>query len=96
MNTSTIIAATAAIGIAAAAQSAEKIAADQVVRNVVLVHGAFADGSGWRGVYDNLTKRGYKVTIVQNPLTSLADDVIATKRAIDRQDGPTILVGHSW
>ena len=95
MNTSTIIAATAAIGIAAAAQSAGKIPADQIVRNVVLVHGAFADGSGWRGVYDNLTKRGYKVTIVQNPLTSLADDVAATKRAIEGQDGPTILVGHS-
>ena len=68
----------------------------QPARNVVLVHGAFADGSGWRGVYDNLTARGYKVTIVQNPLTSLADDVAATKRALDRQDGPTILVGHSW
>ena len=66
------------------------------VKNVVLVHGAFADGSGWRGVYDNLTKRGYRVTVVQNPLTSLADDVAATKRALDRQDGPAILVGHSW
>ena len=63
---------------------------------MVLVHGAFADGSGWRGVYDELTQRGYRVTIVQNPLTSLADDVAATKRALDRQDGPTILVGHSW
>lgn len=57
---------------------------------------AFADGSGWRGVYDDLTQRGYKVTIVQNPLTSLADDVAATKRAIALQDGPTVLVGHSW
>ncbi len=66
------------------------------IKNVVLVHGAFADGSGWRGVYDELTKRGYRVTIVQNPLTSLADDVAATKRALDRQDGPAILVGHSW
>lgn len=64
--------------------------------NVVLVHGAFADGSGWRNVYNDLTKRGYRVTIVQNPLTSLADDVAATQRALDRQDGPTILVGHSW
>lgn len=69
---------------------------DQSVRNVVLVHGAFADGSGWKGVYDNLTKRGYRVTIVQNPLTSLADDVAATKRALERQNGPVILVGHSW
>lgn len=71
-------------------------AAEQSVRNVVLVHGAFADGSGWRGVYDELTSRGYRVTIVQNPLTSLADDVAATRRAIARQDGPVILVGHSW
>ena len=65
-------------------------------RNVVLVHGAFADGSGWRGVYEDLTRRGYRVAIVQNPLTSLADDVAATKRVLARQDGPTILVGHSW
>lgn len=69
---------------------------DQGIKNVVLVHGAFADGSGWRGVYDNLTARGYRVTIVQNPLTSLEDDVAATTRALDLQDGPTILVGHSW
>ena len=96
MKASTIIAATAAIGIATAANAAEKIPANQAVKNVVLVHGAFADGSGWRGVYDNLTQRGYKVTIVQNPLTSLADDIAATKRAIERQDGPTILVGDSW
>ena len=66
------------------------------VKNVVLVHGAFADGSGWRGVYDGLTRRGYQVTVVQNPLTSLADDVAATRRALDRQDGPAVLVGHSW
>ena len=66
------------------------------VRNVVLVHGAFADGSGWRGVYDNLTARGFKVSIVQNPLTSFDDDVAATNRVLDRQDGPTILVGHSY
>jgi pimeloyl-ACP methyl ester carboxylesterase len=66
------------------------------VKNVVLLHGAFADGSGWRKVYDDLTRRGYAATIVQNPLTSLADDVAATRRALDRQDGPTILVGHSW
>ena len=69
---------------------------DQQIKNVVLVHGAFADGSGWRGVYDDLTARGYRVTIVQNPLTSLDDDVAATTRVLDRQDGPTILVGHSW
>lgn len=69
---------------------------DRGVPNVVLVHGAFSDGSGWRSVYDILTTRGYRVTIVQNPLTSLADDVAATKRVLDLQDGPTILVGHSW
>lgn len=78
------------------AASAQPIPDSQTVRNVVLVHGAFADGSGWRGVYDHLTARGYRVTVVQNPLTSLADDVSATIRALDRQDGPTILVGHSW
>jgi len=71
-------------------------ASDAAIRNVVLVHGAFADGSGWRGVYDNLTTRGFRVTIVQNPLTSLEDDVAATTRVLDQQDGPTILVGHSW
>lgn len=69
---------------------------DLEIKNVVLVHGAFADGSGWRGVYDNLTARGYRVTIVQNPLTSLENDVAATTRVLDLQDGPTILVGHSW
>ncbi|SCF06309.1 alpha/beta fold hydrolase [Micromonospora chokoriensis] len=66
------------------------------IENVVLVHGAFADGSAWRGVYDKLTTLGYRVTIVQNPLTSLEDDVAATTRVLDRQNGPTILVGHSW
>ena len=69
---------------------------DTAIRNVVLVHGAFADGSGWRGVHDRLTSRGYRVTIVQNPLTSFEDDVAATHRVLDLQDGPTILVGHSW
>ena len=66
------------------------------VKNVVLVHGAFADGSGYKGVYENLAKQGYNVTVVQNPLTSLEDDVTATKLALDAQDGPTILAGHSW
>ena len=79
-----------------AQRPATPIPADQKVRNVVLVHGAFADGSGWRGVYEDLTRRGYRVSIVQNPLTSLADDVAATRRVLARQDGPTILVGHSW
>ena len=66
------------------------------ITNVVLVHGAFADGSGWRNVYEDLTSRGFRVTIVQNPLTSFEDDVAATTRVLDKQDGPTILVGHSW
>jgi pimeloyl-ACP methyl ester carboxylesterase len=73
-----------------------ELSTDGAVKNVVLVHGAFADGSGWRGVYDNLTSRGHRVTIVQIPLTSLEDDVAATTRVLDQQDGPTILVGHSW
>jgi len=68
----------------------------KTVKNIVIVHGAFADGSGWQGVYNILTKKGYHVTIVQNPLTSLKDDIEATKRILDRQDGPVILVGHSW
>ncbi len=74
----------------------EKQINSQTIKNVVLVHGAFADGSGYRGVYEVLSKQGYKVTVVQNPLTSLANDVTATKLALDAQDGPTILAGHSW
>jgi pimeloyl-ACP methyl ester carboxylesterase len=66
------------------------------VKNIVLVHGAFADGSGWEGVYHILTRKGYNVSIVQNPLSSLEDDVAATNRILDKQDGPTVLVGHSW
>jgi pimeloyl-ACP methyl ester carboxylesterase len=65
-------------------------------KNIVLVHGGFVDGSGWQGVYDALTKKGYAVTIVQNPTASLADDVAVTKRAISAQDGSVILVGHSY
>jgi len=66
------------------------------VKNVVLVHGAWADGSGWEGVYRILTRDGYRVSVVQNPLTSLADDVAATQRALASLDGPAILVGHSY
>ena len=66
------------------------------IKNVVIVHGAFADGSGWRDVFDILVKDGYAVSIVQIPLTSLADDVAATKRALDLQQGPSLLVGHSY
>ncbi|WP_043366002.1 alpha/beta fold hydrolase [Belnapia sp. F-4-1] len=84
------------VAAAAQAQPASQGPGPQPARNVVLVHGAFADASGWRGVYDELSARGYRVSMVQNPLTSLADDVAATRRILDRQDGPTILVGHSW
>lgn len=66
------------------------------VKNIVLVHGAFVDGSGWQPVYEILIKDGYQVSVVQHPLSSLADDVAATKRILDRQDGPCILVGHSY
>jgi pimeloyl-ACP methyl ester carboxylesterase len=66
------------------------------IKNVVLVHGAFADGSGWKALYNVLSKKGFDVTVVQNPLTSLEDDVAATRVALDNQDGPAVLVGHSW
>lgn len=68
----------------------------KAIKNVVLVHGGFVDGSGWLGVYKALKKNGYNVTVVQNSTTSLADDVATTKRAIATQDGPVILVGHSY
>jgi pimeloyl-ACP methyl ester carboxylesterase len=67
-----------------------------VVKNIVLVHGGFVDGSGWEGVYKALKRNGYTVAIVQNPTISLADDVAVTKRAIAAQNGPVILVGHSY
>src|SRR5260221_14723473 len=66
------------------------------VKNIVLVHGAFADGSSWAKVIPILQAKGYNVTAVQNPLTSLADDVATTQRTLAQQDGPVILVGHSW
>lgn len=72
------------------------MAQDIGVKNIVLVHGAWADGSGWRPVYELLKADGYNVRMVQNPLTSLEDDVAATDRVLDRMDGPTILVGHSY
>lgn len=71
-------------------------AQDIGVKNIVLVHGAWADGSGWRPIYEILKKDGYNVRMVQNPLTSLEADVAATDRVLDRMDGPTILVGHSY
>jgi pimeloyl-ACP methyl ester carboxylesterase len=66
------------------------------IKNVVLVHGGFVDGSGWQGVYELLAKDGFKVTVVQNPTITLADDVAVTRRALEAQDGPAILVGHSY
>ena len=66
------------------------------VKNVVLVHGGFVDGSGWQGVYESLKKDGHTVSVVQNPTISLADDVAVTKRTLAAQDGPVILVGHSY
>ena len=69
---------------------------DHRVRNIVLVHGAWADGSGWKGVHDILVKDGYNVSIVQEPETSFQEDVAATKRVLALQDGPCILVAHSY
>jgi pimeloyl-ACP methyl ester carboxylesterase len=95
----TIVAAAAAASLVACATAEPapaRISENQTVRNVVLVHGAFADGSGWRGVYDDLTARGYRVSVVQNPMTSFQDDVNSTRRILAQQDGPTILVGHSY
>jgi pimeloyl-ACP methyl ester carboxylesterase len=66
------------------------------IKNIVLVHGAYADGSGWRGVSDILLRDGYKVTVVQEPETSMEDDVAATTRAIKQAGGPVVLVGHSY
>ncbi|MBY3063191.1 alpha/beta hydrolase [Rhizobium laguerreae] len=69
---------------------------DQTIKNIVLVHGAFVDETSWDGVAAILTAKGYKVTAVKNPLTSLADDVAATNAVLDAQNGPVVLVGHSW
>ncbi len=85
----------AAGGAAVAADAASRAAVDAPT-SVVLVHGAFADGSDWARVIPLLQARGVHVTAVQNPLTSLADDVAATRRAIDAQPGKVVLVGHSW
>jgi pimeloyl-ACP methyl ester carboxylesterase len=69
---------------------------DSAAKNVVLVHGGFVDGSGWEGVYGALRKDGFAVSVVQNPTISLADDVAVTRRVVAAQDGPVILVGHSY
>ena len=90
---SSLLASTAILlGLAASSSAAQA----QPIRNIVLVHGAFADASGWKGVYDLLVAKGYHVSMVQEPETSLEADVAATRRVIDLQDGPVVLVGHSW
>ena len=89
-SVATAVAAVALLSAAVAPARAEP------VKNIVLVHGAFADGSGWKPLADILRKDGYTVSIVQEPETSLADDVAATNRILDRQPGPAVLVGHSY
>jgi pimeloyl-ACP methyl ester carboxylesterase len=69
---------------------------NSAVRNVVLVHGGFVDGSGWQGVYDSLTRDGFRVAVAQNPTLSLDGDVAAVTRILDAADGPAVLVGHSY
>ena len=91
----TLLASAAALAAAAFVPAARADAAGEI-KNVVLVHGGFVDGAGWRGVYDILKRDGYNVTVVQNPTTSLAADVAATRSAIAAQDGPVVLVGHSY
>jgi pimeloyl-ACP methyl ester carboxylesterase len=93
MNTINRIAAAIAFTFAASAAPAAMAAP---VKNIVLVHGFFADGSGWQGVSDILTRDGYNVAVVQQPETSLADDVKATTRAVNAMQGDSILVGHSY
>jgi pimeloyl-ACP methyl ester carboxylesterase len=82
--------------IVVAGASAQPTSSSIAEVTIVLVHGALIDGSSWRGVYDVLTKDGYRVSIVQPPLTGLEEDVAATRRVLDQQDGPVILVGHSY
>ena len=88
----TIVLASAAL----AASSSLSAAAPEKPVSIVLVHGGFVDGSGWQGVYNHLAKDGYEVIVVQNPTTSLADDVAVTKRAIAAAKNPVVLVGHSY
>ncbi|MEJ6785027.1 alpha/beta fold hydrolase [Aminobacter sp. Piv2-1] len=92
---SKILIAAAAVALATSALAPAQ-AAPTGAKNVVLVHGAFADGSSWKGVYDILKKDGYNVTVVQNQTATLADDVAVTRRAIAAQNGEVVLVGHSY
>jgi len=89
--------ATAAVALLLSAASPLKTNAQSGrIKNIVIVHGAFADASGWEALYKILMKDGYNVTLVQNPTSSLAEDVAATNFALERQTGPVVLVGHSW
>lgn len=95
----TLLLSTAAALVAGAASTALAQSADLpkgAAHNIVLVHGAFVDQTSWKPVADILIKKGYTVTLVENPLTSLAADVAATRQALAKQDGRTVLVGHSW
>lgn len=94
MNVSTHILRASVLAALLAGASMPALAAP--AKNIVLVHGAWVDGSGWKPVYDILVRDGYTVSIVQEPLTSLEADVTATMRVLDMQDGPTILVAHSY
>lgn len=96
-SNSTLLGALAAVALAFSLPS-QVLAqtAGQGVKNIVLVHGALADGSSWSKIIPLLQAKGLHVTCVQNPLTSLADDVAATRRALALQDGPVLLIGHSW
>src|SRR4029077_4442536 len=97
MSTTTLLGMTAAAAVAlSVAAGPVKAAPTQPVKNIVFVHGAFSDGSSWAKVITILQAKGYNATAVQNPLTSFADDVAATRRALAMQNGPVILVGHSW
>src|SRR3954467_10851977 len=97
LKTTMFAAAAAATLVAASASAATPIAASPYAdTTVVLVHGAFADGSSWNKIIPLLQAKGLKVVSVQNPLTSLADDVGAAQRVIDAQSGKVVLVGHSW
>src|SRR5262249_48318355 len=90
---------TAAVLMAGVASAVHAQSADLpkgAAHNIVLVHGAFVDQTSWQPVADILTKKGYNVTLVENPLTSLAADVAATRQALAKQNGKTVLVGHSW
>jgi pimeloyl-ACP methyl ester carboxylesterase len=87
---------TTSVAVAALALGTAGVASAEPIKNVVLVHGAFADGSGWRVVAEILERDGYSVSVVQEPETSLADDAAATKRVIERVNAPLILVGHSY